>query len=166
MKQLIHLQATDTGALLAVLLVATGCDAAPPATAPAAPQPQSLPTIALPINGTPLTIQVADDPDEREIGLMYTKSMPADRGMIFVFPTERLLNFWMRNTPVDLDIIYADHDGRVTAVKTMRAFDLSDVSSEQPATYAIELNAGVATKLKVTVGQKIALPASLTASVR
>lgn len=154
-------------ALLALLLLATGCDAAPPAaTALAAPKPQALPTIALPINGTPLTIQVADDPDEREIGLMYVKTMPEDRGMIFVFPTERLLNFWMKNTPIDLDIIYADHDGRVVAVKTMHAFDLLGISSEEPATFAIELNAGVAMKLKVTVGQKIALPASLTANVR
>ena len=154
-------------AVVALLLLATGCDAAPPATtAPAGPKPQALPTIALPINGTPLTIQVADDPDKREIGLMYVKTMPDDRGMIFVFPTERLLNFWMKNTPIDLDIIYADHDGRVVAVKTMHAFDLSDISSEEPATFAIELNAGVAAKLKVAVGQKIALPANLTANVR
>lgn len=144
-------------ALLALLLA--GCDARsePPASGPAA-SPQHLPTVTVNANGTPLTLQVADDQAERETGLMYVKSMPADAGMLFVFPVEQTLTFWMKNTAIDLDIVYLDHAGTVVAAKTMHAYDLSNVSSDEPATYAIELNAGAAAKLNVKVGQTVELP--------
>lgn len=149
-------------AVLTFALLAVGCDAAPPATTQAAgPQPQSLPTIPLTINGTTLTIQVADTEPTREIGLMYTHQMPADHGMIFVFPGESELGFWMKNTPIDLDIVYVDHAGKVVSVKTMKAYDLSNVASDGAASYAIELNAGIAAKLKIVAGQQIDLPATL-----
>lgn len=157
---------TACRSLAVLLLLSAGCDAAPPATAPAGPRPQALPTIVVPINGTPVTLQVADDEAEREVGLMHTKSMPADHGMVFVFPVERPLAFWMKNTPLDLDIIYVNRTNRVVAVKTMRAYDSKTVPSEEPATFAIELNAGVAAKLKVAAGQRIDLPATLTANVK
>ncbi|MGC4033545.1 MAG: DUF192 domain-containing protein [Tepidisphaeraceae bacterium] len=152
--------------VLSIALLAAGCDAAPPASAPAGPQPQSLPTTPLTLAGKSFTVQVADDDKEREIGLMYTRSMPEDRGMIFVFPVERPLSFWMRNTPIDLDIIYADRTGKVVAVKTMHAYDESGVPSEEPASIAIELNAGVAAKLKIVAGQKIDLPENLFKDAR
>ena len=97
---------------------------------------------------------------------MYVRSMPADRGMIFLFPTERVLSFWMHNTPIDLDIIYADHTGRVTAVKTMHAFDDSSISSEDAADVAIELNAGEAGKTGVKTGDKLDIPDSLRSRAR
>lgn len=151
--------------VLSFLLLAVACIAEPPTTAPATrptgPQPQSLPTTQVTINGTALTLQVADDDAKREKGLMYTTQMPADHGMIFVFPLQLELSFWMRNTPIDLDIIYLDRDRKVVSVKTMKAHDESTVSSDGPSTYAIELNAGEAAKLKVVAGQIIDLPASL-----
>ena len=145
-------------ALFALIVLAVGCDArsGPPATAPVAAE--SLPTVTLKVNDTPLTVQVADDEAEREKGLMYVKTMPANAGMVFVFPTEQTLAFWMKNTAIDLDVVFLDHAGTVVAVKTMRAYDLTNVSSDEPATYAIELNAGAATKLHVKVGQMLDLP--------
>ncbi|HEX8325525.1 MAG TPA: DUF192 domain-containing protein [Tepidisphaeraceae bacterium] len=147
------------------LLLTAGCHAEPPAPT-SQPQPQALPTVTITLGNASVTLQVADDDAEREKGLMYTRQMPADRGMIFVFPVERPLAFWMKNTPIDLDIVYADHAGRIVAIKTMRAYDLSSAPSEEPATYAIELNAGVAAKLNLAVGQKLALPPELMASVK
>lgn len=152
--------------ILSIALLGTGCGAAPPATAPAGPQPQRLPTTQLSLAGKAFTLQVADDDKEREIGLMYTRSMPEDRGMIFVFPVERPLGFWMHNTPIDLDIIYADRTGKIVAVKTMRAYDERTVPSEEPASIAIELNAGVAAKLKIEARQTIELPPQLLRDAR
>ena len=149
-------------AMMAVALLALGCDAAPPpATTQAGPQPQSLPTTSITVNGTPLTLQIADTEATREIGLMHTHQMPADHGMIFVFPGEGELGFWMKNTPIDLDIVYADHTGRVMSVKTMKAFDLTNIPSDGAASYAIELNAGVAAKLNLVAGQHVEVPATL-----
>jgi len=156
---------------LLLSLVLFGCGKSAPAekpapSTPAGPQPQSLETTQLRIGAKTFTLQVADTNDRRETGLMYVRSMPADRGMIFLFPAERVLAFWMHNTPIDLDIIYADHAGRVTAVKTMHAFDESSVSSEDPADVAIELNSGEAAKTGVKTGDKLDIPDSLRSRAR
>ena len=156
---------------VALLLVAmAGCDgrsaSAPASTPDTGPKPQSLPTISMPINEKHFELQVADNDATRETGLMYVRQMPADRGMIFVFPAERPLAFWMKNTPIDLDIIFADHTGKVVSVKTMRAYDTSDVPSDGPATYAIELNAGAAAAARVTVGQMLNIPPELAERAR
>jgi len=97
---------------------------------------------------------------------MYVKSMPADRGMIFLFPSQRVLSFWMKNTPIDLDIIYVNHFGRITAIKTMYAFKEDPISSEDAADVAIELNAGEAGKTGVKTGDKLDIPDSLRSRAR
>ena len=149
---------------LLVALLITGCEAkAPPATQDAGPTPQALPTITVKIHDTPLTLQVADTEEKRATGLMYVHAMPQDRGMVFVFPAEQPLSFWMKNTPIDLDIAFVDHTGKVVSVKTMRAYDLTTVPSDEPATYAIEMNAGEAARLKLETGQHVDLPGTLTA---
>ena len=154
-----------TVAVLSLLL--SGCEArsTPPATDPAT-TPQSLPAVTLKVNGTPLTLQVADDEAKREKGLMYVKAMPADAGMLFVFTTERPLTFWMKDTAIDLDIVFLDHGGRVVAVKTMRAYDQTYVSSEEPCAYAVELNAGAAQRLGLKVGQTLDVPRGIADHVQ
>jgi len=62
--------------------------------------------------------------------------------MLFVFPGSHRLTFWMKNTPLDLDIGFFDAEGRLLEVRTMRAFDERTVASSTPATYALEMNAG------------------------
>jgi uncharacterized membrane protein (UPF0127 family) len=57
-----------------------------------------------------------------------------------------------------LDIIYLAADGRVVSIKQMQAFDLTPRSSEFPAQYAIELNQGMAARVGVKAGDKLALP--------
>lgn len=70
----------------------------------------------LPVDPTPLiaitsssdrsfTIEVADEPSERSAGLMFRETMPDDRGMLFVFEGPQDVNFWMKNTPMPLDLI-------------------------------------------------------------
>ena len=153
--------------LIALLLIAVaGCDNKAPAPIDVGPKPQSLPTIQMKLNGTPFILQVADDDDTRETGLMYVHQMSADHGMIFVFPNEKPLAFWMKNTPIDLDIIFLDHAAKVVSVKTMHAYDISDVPSDGPATYAIELNAGAAARAGVTVGQVEDMPSGIAGKGR
>src|SRR5688572_15725267 len=68
---------------------------------PGVPQ-TGLRTVTMRLGNQDFTLEVADTPDRQRDGLMFRKNMPADHGMIFVFPTERPLSFWMRNTYIPL----------------------------------------------------------------
>jgi uncharacterized protein len=76
------------------------------------------------------------------------------------------LNFWMHNTLIDLDILYVDHAGRITAIRTMHALDETGISSEDPADVAIELGAGVAGQTGLAVGDKLDIPQRLRSKAR
>jgi uncharacterized membrane protein (UPF0127 family) len=131
-------------------------------TKPSGPQPQQLSTVKLTLNNRAFTLQVADDENEQQMGLMYRDSMPGDHGMIFVFPWEEQRSFWMKNTRIPLDIIYLDKHATIVSIKQMKPFDLSGVPSDKPAQYAIELNEGMAKAIGLKVGDKIDLPAEIT----
>ena len=107
-----------------------------------------------------LTLEVADTPDARQTGLMRRDSMPADRGMLFVFPTEESLGFYMKNTRIPLDIIFLDANRRIVSVATMRPYELKTTYSAKPAKYAIELNASVAKETGTAIGDTIDIPES------
>jgi uncharacterized membrane protein (UPF0127 family) len=120
--------------------------------------PQRLPTTQMTIATQSFTLEIANDAKEREIGLMKRDSIPADYGMIFVFPDETPRSFWMKNTRIDLDILYVRSDGVIDSIATMRAYDLTGVSSKGPAKYAIELNSGIASKIGVKPGDHLDIP--------
>lgn len=124
-----------------------------------ADQPQSLPTTQMAVGNAQFILEIANDPREREIGLMKRDSMPADHGMIFVFPDEQPRKFWMKNTRFDLDILYVDSIGKVDSIKRMLAYDLKGAPSDGPAKYAIELHAGTAEKIGVKPGDRLDIPA-------
>lgn len=152
-------------AMLLVSVALAGCTEKAP-TSGGAFEPQSLETVTLEIGGKPFVLQVADEPHEREKGLMFVRSMPADRGMLFVFPSAQPRSFWMKNTPIDLDIIYLDADRKVVSIHTMRANTLDGTPSDGPAQYAIELNRGVAGQLNLSRGAVVDIPATLTAKAQ
>ena len=133
----------------------------------AASQPAStasnsrLPTTRMSIGGESFNLEIAYRPEDQETGLMNRKSMADDHGMIFVFPAERNLTFWMKNTLIPLDIIYLDRTGQVVSVKHMKPLDESSVPSDGPAMYAIELNAGAAARAGVKAGDQIKVPDDL-----
>jgi uncharacterized membrane protein (UPF0127 family) len=120
-----------------------------------------LPEIRLIIAGRMFNIEVADEDHEREQGLMYRKSMPADHGMIFAWGFEEYRGFWMANTQIPLDLIYLDGQGRVISIHRLRPYDRTSVRSPRPARYALELNAGIAQQLNLKLGDSITLPDSL-----
>ena len=135
--------------LLAALLV-IGCD--PEARV------NTLPTTNMKLGAANFQIEIANKDKTREHGLMQRDSMPMNHGMIFVFPTEKPLEFWMKNTRFPLDIVYIDHDGKVVSIKQMKAYDLTGIPSESPAKYAIELNLGIASQAGVKVGDRVDIP--------
>jgi uncharacterized membrane protein (UPF0127 family) len=112
----------------------------------------------MPIGSRTYTLEVADTPASREQGLMKRDAMPADHGMLFVFPDVDQRSFWMKHTRIPLEILYLDASGRVVHAASMKPYDLSRVPSYTPAKYAIELNAGQLAANGAKVGDQLSIP--------
>ena len=112
------------------------------------------------IGSKTFTLEIANDTLEREKGLMRRDSMPTDHGMIFVFPDEQRLGFYMKNTRIPLDIVFLNANGVVVSVKQMRPYDVSTTYADAPAKWAIELNQGQAAEAGVKVGDSLTIPES------
>lgn len=138
--------------LLALALGTASCKTEQPAA------PDEAGVVRMPIGSETFTLEVADTPKKQQLGLMHRKSLPPDRGMLFVFDEERERGFWMKNTHVPLDIIYADARGKVVSVKQMRPLDETSVPSDGPAKYAVELNQGTAKRVGVAPGDVLRIP--------
>jgi len=152
---------------LAASLVAVGCDQ--PGQSQTQPAnngsgAQSLPTVKMKIGTQTFDLEIARTSEQQALGLMKRDSMPRDHGMIFVFPEERMLEFWMKDTRIPLDIMYLDSKGKVVSVSQMQPYDLTSVSSEVPAQYAIELNAGMVKQAGIKSHDILDIPAAARSS--
>jgi uncharacterized protein len=107
------------------------------------------------LGGVAVTLEVADDEKELQTGLMFRQSMPEDFGMLFVFETEELRNFWMKDTLMDLDIAFLDKEGVIIDIKRMQKDSERITASDGPAMYAVEMNAGWFPKNNVEKGAKL-----------
>ena len=123
----------------------------------------------LPVDATELTIlsnserhrfkiEVADEPLERQRGLMHRKKMSEDRGMLFVFDNEGRRSFWMQNTPLPLDLLFISSSGRIKAIEQGEPFSTASIAPDVPARFVLELNAGTAQKLGIKIGDRVEHP--------
>lgn len=102
------------------------------------------------------TIEIADDPVERARGLMFREEMARDHGMLFDFAREDDQAFWMKNTPLSLDMIFIAADGNVVSIAPDTApFSTDSVPSEGPARFVLEVNAGVAADIGLAPGDRL-----------
>lgn len=126
------------------------------ATAEGAP---STPLAVTTASGTHLfLVEVAETPRQRERGLMERRSLPLNTGMFFLFPETEVIQMWMKNTYVSLDMIFADAAGRVVGIATdTKPLSLEIISSGQPAQSVLEVRAGTAARLGIAVGDRVEL---------
>jgi len=105
------------------------------------------------------SVEIANTEQSRELGLMNRRFMPADRGMLFEFPKEEPVAFWMKNTFIPLDMIFIRHDGAVICV-TANAEPLSEatIPCDGPVDGVLELNGGVAASIGLRPGDKVRHP--------
>ncbi len=105
---------------------------------------------------TLMDIEIAESEYETQTGLMYRQSMEDTQGMLFIFPDERMHSFYMKNTEIPLDIIFIKADSTIASVQeNARPYDESGLSSKVPVRFVLEVNAGLAKKWSLEVGDKI-----------
>jgi len=101
-------------------------------------------------------VWVADTPARAEQGLMYVRDLPADRGMVFPFAPARVENFWMKNTYIELDLLFIAADGHVVKIISRAApLRLDLLSSDVPVGAVLELRGGEAGLLGIKVGDQV-----------
>lgn len=131
--------------------------------------PMGLPQMEIEIKGERYLLEMALDEPTRRRGLSGRASIAPGKGMIFAHPRQEVLGYWMWECLVDMDMIYLDRDGLVTATHRMKqepprrpneselAYQrrLPRYSSMRPAMFAIELPAGSLDRLDLRVGERI-----------
>jgi uncharacterized membrane protein (UPF0127 family) len=105
-------------------------------------------------------VEIADTPDEREVGLMNRPSLPEDAGMIFLFDDDTSGGFWMKDTLVPLSIAFVDADGTIVSILDMDPCEADPCEIYDPGvTYrsALEVNQGAFGRWGVQEGDRLTL---------
>jgi uncharacterized membrane protein (UPF0127 family) len=103
-----------------------------------------------------VTVELADTPEKRRLGLMYRKDLKEGQGMLFLFPKEGPLTFWMKNTPLSLDIIFINHARQIVSiVEEATPYSEKPLPSGKPAQFVLEVLAGFCQSRGVEVGDRV-----------
>jgi len=101
-------------------------------------------------------VEIADTTAARELGLMYRNHLAEDAGMIFVFPAPDRLSFWMKNTEIPLDMIFADASGKIVGiVENAVPYSEKPLGVDTASLYVLEVNGGFALRHNVTPGDTL-----------
>lgn len=105
-------------------------------------------------------VEIADDNAERAQGLMRRESLPSSAGMLFVYETPRRASFWMDQTLIPLDMIFADARGEVTKVHAnARPLDRTAIDGGDGVQFVLEINGGLAARMGIAPGAVLRHPA-------
>ena len=142
-----------SGILLLPLLGGAGCGTNGQSSGRQRPVEVS-PTLT--IDGIKLNVEIVQDAESRQKGLMNRDELEKNEGMLFVFNSTRVLSFWMRNTFIPLDIAFVTETGRIVDIQHMAPLDdTTSYVSSAPALYALEVNAGWFSENGIKVGGQV-----------
>jgi uncharacterized membrane protein (UPF0127 family) len=127
------------------------------AFAQGAPQTQ-LPKATLNAGMHLIQVQLAQDFEQRQIGLMWRKEMPQNEGMLFVFDQPAVQCFWMRNTLIPLTAAFVADDGTIVNLIDMKPMNDASHCSQKPVRFVLEMNQGWFAKRNIQAGFKLTGP--------
>ncbi len=105
------------------------------------------------------TVEVADTPDERALGLMNRPSMPASSGMLFIYEMPQSVVFWMESTLIPLDMIFMTPDGVVQRIhENAVPLDRTHIPGGDDILAVLEINGGMSAMLGITEGSELRHP--------
>lgn len=137
-------------AAIAVIIASFGFYLAMPVDSSADGRAMRLPTDPVPLvvstatGDRSFTIEIADDVSERARGLMFRETMAGDHGMLFVFGQTQPVGFWMKDTPMPLDLVFVGEDGRIRDILPGEPFSTASISPSEPVRFVLELKRGTA----------------------
>jgi uncharacterized membrane protein (UPF0127 family) len=105
-----------------------------------------------------LTVEIAETPEEQQLGLMFREALPRASGMVFIFPEDHRGGFWMKNTLVPLSIAFYDGSGRIVSILDMEPCRRDPCPVYDPGVAyrgALEVNQGLFADWGVSVGDRI-----------
>ncbi len=136
---------------------APGC---PPDPERAPARPEVVRVVFPDVSGVAVEAELVRSEHDTMRGLMYRTSMGEERGMLFDLRVRDDHKFWMHNTCIPLDLIYADEDGLIVGiVESAPTLDDSSRGVGCPSRWVLEVNAGWARRHGVKAGQQLTLPA-------
>jgi len=104
-------------------------------------------------------VELATTPAEREQGLMFRKTLAANAGMLFLYPDEQQVAFWMKNTLIPLDMLFLKADGSIARIAHDAVpLDETPIPSDAAVKAVLEVNGGTAQALGIKEGDKVDYP--------
>ena len=116
-------------------------------------------TVSIAINKHIFIVEVARTKEQREKGLMFRKELKEYEGMLFVFPEDRFMRFYMKNTLIPLSIAFILNNGEIIQIEDLKPLDETIVFSRTKARYALEVSQGTFKNLGIKEGDIVKLPA-------
>lgn len=104
-------------------------------------------------------VELAETAAQRQVGLMYRRSMDPNHGMLFDFGNAQDISMWMENTYISLDMAFVGDDGRVIRVEeNAQPLSTRIISSGSPVRFVVELVAGTAKRIGLKPGDRMIHP--------
>src|SRR5882757_1353665 len=101
-------------------------------------------------------VWIADNPAREEQGLMFVRDLPATQGMLFPQTKPRKMSMWMKNTYIELDIVFVGEKGAIDQIiEHAKPLDLTTLNSDKPVTAVLELKGGEAARQELKVGDHV-----------
>lgn len=148
--------------IVTMLIIATGCSPQPEPRTPGASGLDAMfeldELLIVTNDGARHTLDVylALDYEQQRRGLMFVRNLPETTGMLFVYENAGMRSMWMKNTYIPLDIVFARADGTVSSViHDTEPLSERSLGATEPVHYVLELNAGVARRLKIGAGSQL-----------
>ncbi len=107
------------------------------------------------INNKIARAEVAFTQKDRAIGLMFRDKLDKDHGMLFIYPQEQNLSFWMKNTQIPLSIAFINSSEVITQIESMVPYSLLSHASKDKARFALEMEEGWFIKNGIKAGSKV-----------
>ena len=117
---------------------------------------ENLPSTTIAIKGNFLNVEMAFTPSTRACGLSHRSSLPEHHGMLFIYPNQRAVSFWMKDTKIPLSIAFIDDTGRILSIQNMVPMQIEErYRSPRPVRYVLEVNRGWFAGHNIAVGDVV-----------
>jgi uncharacterized membrane protein (UPF0127 family) len=103
-----------------------------------------------------VTVEIAATVPQRSRGLMFREELAPMHGMLFLFPVESIQSFWMKNTPLSLDIVFIDSGHQIVGIQAnTKPYSERQLSVGRPSRYVLEVEAGFCARHGIQTGDRL-----------